>query len=709
LPLATDDFVRAHSSSAARITFLGGAGAVTTPVRSAIMRAATTRIAEGVRVADPATAHELLSVNAEELRFDAETPLLADLEQGQILIGEPSAAAPEGYLRRVVSVTETGGMVSVETTGVAIEELIEDGSLNVSQQITPDDIVWDQVLADGVTVEHGGAAMAGALEDGPRAQSTQATYNKLSLSFTETLVGGARLNGSLSVSPSYHFHVRAENFDLEEARFTTTITQRAALTVEGPPLKQEIEIYEFRPMPIKAMVGPVPVWVTSKFTLFAGVDASGSVALRVGVEQGVAVTSGLQYRSGSWSPVYQFKPSFKVITPTASSNVTVEVYAGARAELKLYDLAGPYGEVKPLVECTFTIGGDPWWRAKRAIDLTAGFVAEVDVGVGWLKWTWTIADVSKTWRVAEAPLGQSDPGTAPPVNDPPVTPPGDDPPVTPPGDDPGSVVFFPDANLEREVREALRKPTGDITVADMATLTRLEQLSAGISDLTGLQHAVNLSRLQLTASQVSDLSPLAGLTNLGTLNLHQNQVSDLSPLAGLTNLTWLGLSHNQISDLAPLAGLTNLRQLYLDNNQISDLAPLAGLTNLWDLGLRHNQISDLAPLAGLTNLTGLHLLGNQISDLSPLAGLTNLTGLNLSENQISNLLPLAGLTNLGHLFLSTNYISDLSPLVANPGLGLGDLLHLRYNLLDLTAGSTARNDIATLEGRGVQVPFWPQR
>ena len=660
LPLATDDFVRGHSSSTARITFLGGIGAVATPVREAIARAATTRIAEGVRIVDPTTASELVTVTAQTLRFDAETPLLADLEQGHILIGEPSAAAPGGYLRRVVSVTDTGGVVSVETTGVVIEELIEDGSLNVAQQITPDDIASYEVLADGVTVEHGGAAMAGALAAGPTAQSAQTNQGELRFGFNRVLVGGATLNGSLSVRPSYHFRMRARNFNLEEARFTTTINQRAALTVEGPPLTKEIEIYRFTGKPVKFLVGKLPVWVTPTFTLFAGVDASGSIALRLGVEQSLTITSGLQYRSGSWSTIADARPSFKLITPTASSNVTVEVYVGARADLRLYDLAGPYGEVKPLVECTFTIGGDPWWRAKRAIDLTAGFVAEVEVGEGRRKWTWQIVEVRRTWRVAEASLGQSSEPYVPPVFDPPVTPPGDDPPFVPPGDDPpGAAGLFPDANLERAVRSALGKPTGAITLADMARLTQLRAEGAGIRDLTGLQRAVNLTDL------------------------------------------WLDV--NQISDLSPLAGLTNLRHLQLTTNRISDLSPLAGLTNLTELELGRNQVSNLSPLAGLTNLTSLRLWGNQVSDLSPLAGLTNLRHLELSTNRISDLSPLAGLTNLTELFLANNHISDLSPLVANLGLGLDDRVYLHGNPIDLTAGSQAMNDIAMLEGRRVRV------
>ena len=270
------------------------------------------------------------------------------------------------------------------------------------------------------------------------------------------------------------------------------------------------------------------------------------------------------------------------------------------------------------------------------------------------------------------------------------------------------VVTFNDPNLEAAVRDALGKPVGDITDEDMAGLDTLDASLRGITDLSGLEYAVNLQTLHLYNNQISDLSPLAGLTNLEGLGLGVNQISDLSPLAGLTNLQTLGLWANQISDISPLAGLTNLQTLGLEDNQISDLGPLARLTNLEWLYLGVNQIRDLSPLARLTNLEWLGLWANQISDLSPLADLTNLEWLGLWANQISDISPLAGLKNLEWLGLGNNQIRDISPLVDNGGIGSDDRVWLEHNYLDLTPGSAAMNDINTLKSRGVTVGYEPQ-
>ena len=179
---------------------------------------------------------------------------------------------------------------------------------------------------------------------------------------------------------------------------------------------------------------------------------------------------------------------------------------------------------------------------------------------------------------------------------------------------PDTIVEFSDANLAREIREALRLPAGDgvdllkIPKAELAKLTKLTADDRNISDLTGLEHASQLTVLNLEDNNISNLTPLAQLTQLTSLNLEDNKISDLTPLTQLTQLTELDLSgeygDNNISDLTPLTQLTQLRVLDLSYNNISDIdiTPLAQLTQLTELNLRGINISDLTPLAHLRHL-----------------------------------------------------------------------------------------------------------
>ncbi len=225
------------------------------------------------------------------------------------------------------------------------------------------------------------------------------------------------------------------------------------------------------------------------------------------------------------------------------------------------------------------------------------------------------------------------------------------------------VISIPDPNLASEIRKNLGVPPGvAITRLDMLKLKVVDFTNGQITDLTGLEHAINLRSLALSNQQIRDITPLTELSKLNHLFLAENLINNIAPLAGLTSLQRLDLRHNQINDITPLAGLTKLRHLDISGNQpeINDITPLAGLTNLENLCLYQNKINDITPLMKMTKLRLLNLWLNQINDITPLAGLTNLWFLDIVGNQINDITPLAGLTNLQHLAISGKSISDIS-------------------------------------------------
>ena len=142
--------------------------------------------------------------------------------------------------------------------------------------------------------------------------------------------------------------------------------------------------------------------------------------------------------------------------------------------------------------------------------------------------------------------------------------------TTEPGDDfsdPADLPAFniPDPNLRRAIAGMLNKPANtSITQADMEGLTRpLRAANKSITDLTGLEFAINLKTLVLSDNNISNISPLRDLTHLIALAIDGNPISDISPLEDLTHLKTLILSENQISDSAPLRNLEGLAVLRL--------------------------------------------------------------------------------------------------------------------------------------------------
>ena len=291
------------------------------------------------------------------------------------------------------------------------------------------------------------------------------------------------------------------------------------------------------------------------------------------------------------------------------------------------------------------------------------------------------------------------------------------------------VIHFSDAQLETAVRQALGQPAGVLTTADLIRLETLDASRRNITDLSGLEYALNLRYLNLYENEVEDLSSLAGLTRLKILDLTNNCISNISALQALTALEELDLSYNNIRTIDALNHLTRMRSLHLEGNDISNLAPLASmrkleslflsgnlsdsnvtplsqLTRLQRLMLADGHISDIAFLKNLKQLRWLELRNNQINNLEPLKGLTKLEWLSLANNQAEDVAHLGGLRQLRYLDLNNNRVRELTPLVRLRNL---EWVELQNNFLELQEGTQARRDVDNLLAKNVEVITRPQK
>lgn len=173
---------------------------------------------------------------------------------------------------------------------------------------------------------------------------------------------------------------------------------------------------------------------------------------------------------------------------------------------------------------------------------------------------------------------------------------------------PDDEVVIKDENLKEELMEESyydpEKETtvyfgddGYISVDEMEKLTDLSIYSyISISDLTGLEYAVNLESLDFSNVDLHGLTsiePLRGLSKLKSLSLPGAGLTDISALESLMNLESLKLINNTgIKDISPLSGLSSLSFLVLSGcSQLSTIKPIYGLI---DNSLSHLVISNTA-------------------------------------------------------------------------------------------------------------------
>ncbi len=215
-----------------------------------------------------------------------------------------------------------------------------------------------------------------------------------------------------------------------------------------------------------------------------------------------------------------------------------------------------------------------------------------------------------------------------------------------------TVVIFEDQILENHVREELSKPEGDILSTDMLNLYYLSISELGVTDLTGLEYALELTEFTLARENINSLEPLKNLSNLERFSLRYSEIEDLPiEFSEEVNLKHVSIVNTEIKDTTFLTHMTNVDHLTMTDAGLTDISSLKDLNNVQQLNLRGNEIEDISSLKGKNNLEILNLQHNNVSDVSPLADLEKLYDLVLSYNPAYNLTPLNSLPSLETLII----------------------------------------------------------
>lgn len=254
-------------------------------------------------------------------------------------------------------------------------------------------------------------------------------------------------------------------------------------------------------------------------------------------------------------------------------------------------------------------------------------------------------------------------------------------------DNANEAIEFTDAKIEKMVRAALDRSSGNLYASQLAKVIELgnDGIDGEIRSLKDLEYLPNLQTLRingelliedyaplsgLTALRIlsmsgcalsdTDLAHISGLTSLTELSINDNHITSLTDLSQLTALEFLNASENELTTTVDIAAFPALRYLHLTDNELYDLNGLTELTELLYLDITKNSVTDLEPLAGLTKLEELYLRGNRPSNVKKLSNLPALTRLDLSNCGLASLSVVNNFKALKALYAGENEIASLS-------------------------------------------------
>lgn len=371
-------------------------------------------IPETTEVLPEETLQDLAAVSESgAFTFTQGSAALSDVAAGDIIVGDVSAAAPNGFLRKVTTITESGGQTVVQTVATTLEDALQQGEVHVNQTLTPSQI-QSASYAPGVSLSPQLLAATAATfyleikdvvlydEDG-----NPSTTN-------DQVLG----NGSLEVEPTLNFDLRIKDWQLEQLLFTETMQEKVEIKVESKvtlaELKHETELARYGLTPITFMVGPVPVVLTPILTFVVGVDGSVYISVSAKITQEATLTGGVQYANGAWGPVSQFNNQFQWQPPTLSAGLDLKGYAGPRFEIFLYGVVGPQLKLDGYVKLEANLFETPWWKlygglevsAEVRIEILSKHIASYEYpGVIGVKWPLAQADTSVPSDMVSVPAG----------------------------------------------------------------------------------------------------------------------------------------------------------------------------------------------------------------------------------------------------------------------------------------------------------------
>jgi hypothetical protein len=309
---------------------------------------------------------------------------LLDLPAGKLIVGRRGGAKnPDGFLRRVSSVTTEGSKIVIHTEGASLSEAIVTGDLHeASSPALADPGSSDMSLGPrefggllGGKIDISNAVVLDERDIGSSTGAVSASGVKLA---AHAEVTSGYIDFRPRVETDLHFaHRKLEHFRVSatadlDAKFEVdidvkgegTVTTELSHSVKTTKKKQLIKFPRMRLPP--QFIGPVPVYEAIELAVVIGCDFTikGDVHVRTGLQVSGHFSAGADYGAHGWQKLGS-APTFKV-TPTfdATTAGNLEVSCGLTPQVSVlfYDMAGPTLSIGPYIstEVDNTSGSLKW-------------------------------------------------------------------------------------------------------------------------------------------------------------------------------------------------------------------------------------------------------------------------------------------------------------------------------------------------------------
>ncbi len=291
-----------------------------------------------------------------------------NIQPGDILGGGPTTDKPNGYLKKVKSVSTVNGKINIDTENAAMEESIQDAHMTISHPVKQKQVKSFSPAIAGVKLND-----KEFMHDDIKLDVNIVIHD--ADGDEETKDDQIKASGEISLQMSLDGVIKIKWFKLEQFKLYGKLKEQLNLTITGSKaltVKKEIPLGHFDIEPLTFFVGFVPVVIVPKIDFNLTFDGSLSAQASLGFTQTYSCASGIQLASGKLAP-YSEGPVFNVtpLTQTLGVTAAIDIGVGPELEASFYDIGGP------------GIGVDLYFSADATAQETSGKPsAELDFKIG---------------------------------------------------------------------------------------------------------------------------------------------------------------------------------------------------------------------------------------------------------------------------------------------------------------------------------------
>lgn len=311
----------------------GGGPPPTPPTDSAVLP-------ETTKVLDDATLASLTDVGIDgTFQFSSSGPVLPTVDVGDVLIVGTSSLTPMGALVQVDAITPAGNGMVLATHPAGLTDAFEELHVSAKRSVSP----------VGVTAQQAGVTFP------------------IDLSASDA-GGNVQLTGSLGIAPSLDLNLdidlAAFQLDTFTLSFGASETFLANLTGSGSTAFSKsvtLGSIPFTPIVITVPtpVGAVPLVITPRVVLEAGIEGSIEGTFTASVTQEASFETSIGYQNGAWGATSDSDSDFTFDPPSYAAAASVKAMAGPRLEAYLYGAAGPFASAAAYIEASAAVDGPP--------------------------------------------------------------------------------------------------------------------------------------------------------------------------------------------------------------------------------------------------------------------------------------------------------------------------------------------------------------